>query len=85
MDLIKNKIMDQNGIIMRWPKKKAEKLEVLKYIQSKFEKGIEYKEIEVNQIIKKYHSFGDYALLRRELYDNCLINRTIDGRKYWVE
>ncbi|NMB65952.1 MAG: DUF2087 domain-containing protein [Spirochaetes bacterium] len=85
MDLLQKKIIDQNGIIIRWPKKKEEKLEVLHYIQSKFEKGHDYTEAEVNAIIMNYHSFGDYALLRRELYDNYLLNRTADGKKYWVE
>jgi len=34
--------LDKDGKITRWPKKKSEKLEVLKYIQGKMERGRAY-------------------------------------------
>ena len=46
-------IIDQTGIVIRWPKKKEEKLYVLKYLQSKFQKNKIYSEIEINLILKK--------------------------------
>jgi hypothetical protein len=76
---------DNEGRIMRWPKKKEEKIYILKYLQSKIEKGKRYKEKEINEILLKWHTFNDYALLRREMYDNYLINRTKDNREYWIE
>ena len=67
-------IKNADGIIIRWPKKKEEKRAVLEYLITKFEKGKRYSELEVNMILKRWHSFGDYSLLRRELYDNFLID-----------
>ena len=78
-------IIDKNGIVIRWPKKKEEKLAVLNYLITKFEPGLEYKELQVNQILKQWHSFGDYALLRRELYDNFLMDRNPEKGVYWVQ
>jgi hypothetical protein len=78
-------IKDVKGRIVRWPKKKIEKMEVLKYIQSKMECGRKYTEKEISDLITKWHTFGDYALVRREMYDNYLIDRTKDGREYWIQ
>ena len=83
-DKILKSIINSEGIIIRWPKKKEEKLAVLKYLITKFETGRKYSELEVNMIIKKWHSFGDHSLLRRELYDNFLIDRTPDCHEYWM-
>ncbi|MCK9170831.1 MAG: DUF2087 domain-containing protein, partial [Treponema sp.] len=66
-------------------KKKDEKEAVLKYMRSKFEPEKIYSEREVNEIINRWHSFGDYALVRREMYDHFLLERTPDGKKYWLE
>jgi hypothetical protein len=78
-------LFDEKGRVNRWPKKKIEKMEILRYIQRKMEIGKKYSETEINNIIMEWHTFGDYALVRREMYDNYLINRTKDGREYWVE
>ena len=80
-----NTFLDKEGRVIRWPKKRNDKLNVLKYIQGKFEENRKYTESEVNKIIKEWHIFNDHALVRRELYDNYLINRTGDGREYWIE
>ena len=77
-------IKNSEGIIIRWPKKKEEKRAVLEYLITKFEKGKKYSELEVNMILKRWHSFGDHSLLRRELYDAFLIDRTLDCHEYWV-
>ena len=78
-------IISPDGIVLRWPRKKEEKLAVLDYLITKFEAGVEYKEIQVNMILKKWHSFGDHALLRRELYDNCYMDRNPEKGIYWVQ
>ena len=78
-------IINKDGIVIRWPKKKAEKLAVLQYLQTKFSKNKTYTELEVNLILKKWNYFNDHALLRRELYDNFLINRYNDGKSYWID
>ena len=78
-------IISPDGIVLRWPRKKEEKLAVLDYLITKFEAGVEYKEIQVNMILKKWHSFGDHALLRRELYDNFYMDRNPEKGIYWVQ
>ena len=55
------------------------------YLNTKFEEGKEYSEKEVNELIDKWHNFKDYALLRREMFDHYLLERTKDGKKYWIE
>jgi hypothetical protein len=75
--------LDDSGKIMQMPSKRAKRLEVLQYLGTKFEPGKEYREKEVNAIIDMWHTFGDYFLLRRELVDAKILNRTRDGAKYW--
>ena len=77
-------IKNEDGIITRWPKKKEEKRAVLEYLITKFEPGKKYSEFEVNMILKRWHSFGDHALLRRELFDAFLLDRTLDCKWYEV-
>lgn len=84
-DVNLDSIIDKDGIVVRWPKKKEEKLAVLEYLVTKFEPGIKYKEVQVNLILKKWHSFGDHALLRRELYDSFLMDRNPENGTYWVQ
>jgi hypothetical protein len=55
MDVDIKSLIDENGRITRWPKKKNEKLEVLKYIRTKFETDKKYSEKEVNEVIQKWH------------------------------
>ena len=78
-------LLDSNGKVKRWPKKRYEKDAVLHYIQSKFEINYKYNEKEVNSIIMEWHTFNDFALIRREMVDNLIIKRTPDCREYWME
>lgn len=55
----------------------------LGFLAAKFEAGREYSEKEVNEILNQNHTFGDPAMLRRELYMKKLLDRTPDGGKYW--
>jgi hypothetical protein len=77
-------LLDDKGRVFRWPKKKLEKYAVLLYLHRKMTTGKIYSEKEVNEIIMQWHSFGDYALLRREMFDNFLLERTKDGKEYWI-
>ena len=78
--------MDDQGRLVEWPsprsKKGLQKI-ALDYLASKFEVGITYTEKEVNAILKQWHTFGDHALLRRELYDKRYFDRKNDGSQYW--
>jgi hypothetical protein len=79
--------LDNNSKLKSWPsrKQKAKQLLALEYLASKFEAGREYSEKEVNKILNQHHTFGDPALLRRELYMKGFFNRTPDGSKYWLQ
>ena len=79
------RFLDDKGKIKIWPAKKDVKIEILKYLSTKFEYEIFYSEKEINTIIENWHSFNDYFLLRRGMIDYKLLCRTRDGAKYWKE
>ena len=78
-----DRFLDTEGKIKQLPQKVMIKKEVLAYLALKFEFDIDYTEKEVNEIIKTWHTFNDYFLLRRELIDYRFISRTTDGSRYW--
>ncbi|MEM6280624.1 MAG: DUF2087 domain-containing protein [Chloroflexota bacterium] len=79
------KYMDDADRITRWPtrKNKSDRALVLAYLATKFEAGTTYTEREVNDVLKQWHTFEDWALLRRELYEGGYLNREKDGSAYW--
>ncbi|MCU0476636.1 MAG: DUF2087 domain-containing protein [Anaerolineae bacterium] len=83
-----SKFMDAEGRITRWPTRKGERLFgqqlVVEYLITKFEAGRTYTEREVNDILRQWHTFEDWAILRREMFERDLLGRTPDGRRYWV-
>lgn len=79
-----NNYLDKNGLINTFPSKKKNKIIVLNYIIKSFDENKVYNEKEVNDIINNLTSFKDQSTIRRELYDNYLIDRSNDGRQYWV-
>ena len=52
------------------------------YLVSRFEPGREYSEREVNELLLGWHTFGDWALLRRLLCDWRYMDRERDGTRY---
>ncbi len=79
--------MDEEGKVMQWPsrKKKNSQRLILEFLLEKFNTTIKYSEIEVNELLNQHHTFGDPALLRRELFEKKMLSRTIDCRAYWVK
>lgn len=77
------RFLDASGRVTAWPVKRQSQDLVLSYLISKFEYGREYTEREVNQLLSQWHSYGDPATLRRALYDAQLLDRTLDGARYW--
>lgn len=75
--------LDEMGRITRLPSKRKTRLEALEYLAGKFEMKRMYTERQINEICGRWHTFGDYFLLRRELVDNGLLNREQDGSRYW--
>ncbi len=73
---------DDNGALVRWPKKFSQQGLCLWVIWSRLPSRVGIPEREVNERLKALHLFGDHALLRRELVDRGLVSRTADGRRY---
>jgi hypothetical protein len=77
--------LDKDLKLKTWPsrKHKDKQLLALEYLASKFEPVREYSEKEVNEILSRHHTFGDPALIRRELYMKGFFDRALDGSRYW--
>ena len=76
--------LDPAGRVVIYPSKASRKRQVLAYLASKLEQEREYSEREINDLLDRYHTFGDWALLRRDLYEAGFVERTPDGAKYWL-
>jgi hypothetical protein len=78
------RFLDNEGPLKQWPSKQADKVSALGYLASKFQGERGYSEREVNDILKSWHVFRDWPLLRRELVDRGYLGRTVSGSKYRV-
>ncbi|MEM9885037.1 MAG: DUF2087 domain-containing protein [Bacteroidota bacterium] len=78
--------LDENGKFSHFPGKRQKKKQhlMLELLSERFERGKKYTEKEVNEILNQHHSFHDPATLRRLMFGKKLINRTLDGRVYWL-
>jgi hypothetical protein len=76
--------LDSEGRLIAWPSKRSLQRIALDYLASKFEVGHVYTEKEVNALLNQHHTFGDAALLRRELFELGKLNRERDGSAYWA-
>ncbi|MGI6167478.1 MAG: DUF2087 domain-containing protein [Eubacteriales bacterium] len=79
------KFLDGEGRLKIYLAKQKYKILSLFYLASKFQAGVIYTEKEVNQILNQWHTFGDWAMLRRELYDKGFLNRKSGCTAYWLE
>ena len=84
IDELKN-FLDKDGRLKSYPVKQRPKTMALFYLASKFEKDRKYTEKEVNQILKDWHTFEDWAMLRRDLFDKWFLGRDSKGKEYWLE
>lgn len=77
--------LDAAGRVTRWPtrKNKADIPLILAYLADKFEVGRLYTEREINAVLQQFHTFEDWALLRRELFERGYLNREKNGATYW--
>lgn len=78
-----NRFLDDSGKIVQLSKHQKMRYTLLEYLAEKFESNCNYTEQDVNEICNKWHTFGDYFVLRRELVDNGLLCREQDGSRYW--
>lgn len=72
--------MRSDGSLARIPPKEKQKLVVLKSLAERFERGRDYGDAELREILKPVHE--DYALLRRYLVDYRFLERDGEGRRY---
>lgn len=66
-----------------FPAKEKKKVVILKKITELFQKGREYEEVELNQVLKDIHE--DFPTLRRYLIEYGFMDRTNDCKKYWLK
>lgn len=78
--------LNDEGKFSQLPGKRQKKKQarMLEFLAEQFEANRTYTEKEVNEILNQYHSFNDPATLRRLMYGSRLINRTLDGKAYWL-
>lgn len=77
--------LDAQGRLTRYPAKRKPKMTALCYLATKFEADREYTERQVNEVLKQWHTFSDWCMLRRDLYDLGLFGRANNGSTYWLE
>lgn len=73
---------DEAGRLIRWPNKFNEQATCLWVIWSRIPARDGMTEREISSHLQTLHSFGDFALLRRELVEQGLVSRTADCRDY---
>jgi hypothetical protein len=78
--------LDDQGRVTRWPSRRfrSDQDVIVAYLATKFEPGREYTEREVNDVLKRFHTFEDWALLRRELFERGYLSRVTNGTRYWL-
>jgi len=76
------RFLNIDGQLKQWPSKRKDQVMVIEYLATSFEPNTSYTELEINEILKQNHTFEDWALLRRELYDLGYLERTRDGGRY---
>ena len=64
------------------PAKKSKQIAIVAYLATKIPWDRVFSETQINDLLKMRHTFGDPALLRRELFIQEYVNREIDGSKY---
>ena len=74
--------LDQGGRLKTIPSQRKKLEAILRYVSQKFIQGEKYNEQEINQILSQYHQ--DTASLRREMIGMGLLERSKDGRQYWL-
>jgi len=64
------------------PAREKKKYIILCMVIHYFEKNRKYSEKEVNEVLKPM--FEDYVMIRRYLVDYHFLERTQDGKEYWL-
>lgn len=87
-EILKNELknfLDKQGRLKSYPSKFRLKILSLFYLAAKFEDNKRYSEKEVNELLKTWHTFNDWCMLRRDLYDKGFFGREQNCSYYWLE
>lgn len=71
-----------DGALSRFPTKMKRRIIVLRHILQRFDPEQTYSENQMNVVLGEI--YPDYATLRRYLIEYGLMERTADGRAYWI-
>ncbi|MGL5439128.1 MAG: DUF2087 domain-containing protein [Filifactoraceae bacterium] len=74
--------LDKDMKLVKIPRKRQKLVFALFYLSQKFEANKLYTEIEINQILKEWHTFNDHVTLRRLLCDMKFLERDKFGKAY---
>ncbi len=74
--------LDDEGRLTQWPARQKIQRQAIGYLAARFENGMEYDEKTVNEILCRWHTFEDWALLRRLLFNWGHMDREADGTRY---
>ena len=75
--------MAKDYVLHAWPVKFSIQKLCFWFFACRFQYQQQYTEQEINEVISRFISFDDFALIRRELCNHKLLKRTDDGRHYW--
>lgn len=70
-------------LIEEFPAKEKKKIIIMQHISKEFECNTIYTEREVNEILKKFYQ--DYVTIRRYLVQYGFLDRSKDGKEYWIK
>jgi hypothetical protein len=73
---------DEAGFIKQFPSKEKRKIVVLSVLAQKFDPKKNYSEAAVNDVLKQ--AITDYVTVRRYLIEYGFMQRTKDGKTYWL-
>ncbi|PTL75757.1 DUF2087 domain-containing protein [Vitiosangium sp. GDMCC 1.1324] len=73
---------DAEGRLLRWPSKAPHLKLCLWVLWARIPSSRVLTEREINELLKRWHVFGDPAVLRRAMFEASLVDRTQDGRQY---
>ncbi|MFI5370262.1 MAG: DUF2087 domain-containing protein [Candidatus Eisenbacteria bacterium] len=76
------RFLDADGRLRVWPSKLKDQKLALAWLAARFEPDRDYTEKQVNALLLEWHSFRDWALLRRALVDHGWLERERDGSRY---
>lgn len=74
--------VDGQGRLTQWPAKQKVQRMAVAYLADRFARERDYTEREVNELLLDWHTFRDWALLRRMLCDWGHMTRDRDGTRY---